>query len=69
MLAHGLAPDRPEISAYIRWNEDAVASGTFGKLGHGNREASETDAGFSWQNAQSGKWKFILRVSQEKVIW
>ncbi|CAL1135857.1 unnamed protein product [Cladocopium goreaui] len=31
VLAHGLAPGRPEISAYIRWNEDAVASGTFGK--------------------------------------
>lgn len=38
VLAHGLAPGRPEISAYIRWNEDAVASGTFGKLGHGNWE-------------------------------
>jgi len=34
VLAHGFAPrQRTEIAAYIRWNEDAVSSGTFGTLG------------------------------------
>lgn len=56
VLAHGFAPrQRTEIAAYIRWNEDAVSSGTFGTLGvsHESGDGRCKDAGEAAPNLDS----------------